>query len=192
MRLMSIAFLSVSMLWAADCLPSRLDEQQTLAKFQELDRQAQTAFDRGRYAAAAQQYREATCLAPKSARAFYGLGVAEAAAGHFLAAREALETAYAILPANAMPVAMLVRVNVALNDVEKVKQVLRNAAQSFPRDLDLHSALARFLAENQLLDLALAESLRVEQAGGGDAGSIVALAALEQTAGAYIDAIRHA
>ena len=31
---------------------------------------------------------------PKSARAFYGLGIAEAAAGNFAAARKALETAY--------------------------------------------------------------------------------------------------
>ena len=181
-----------STLWATDCVSSQLDPQETLAKFQEVDRQAQAAFDRGQYAVAAQHYRDAACLAPKSARAFYGLGISAAAAGNYPEARKALETAYAILPDNMMPLAMLVRVNVAMKDVEKVKEVLRTASQRFPRDSELHSGLARFLAENKLLDLALAESLRVEQAGGGDAESAVALAVLEQTAGAYADAIRHA
>src|SRR5207245_9201459 len=84
-----------------------------------------------------------------------------------------------------------VAVNLTMKEVVKVKEVLRTAAQRFPRDSELHSGLARFLAENKLLDLALAESLRVEQAGGSDAESTLALAVLEQTAGAYSDAIRH-
>src|SRR5207247_4043144 len=172
-------------LWAADCAPSRLGPQETLTKFQEIDRQAQSAFDRGQYAIAAPRYHEAACLAPKSARAYYGLGISEAAAGNFPAARKALDTAYAILPENVMPLAMLLRVNVAMKDVEKVKEVLRTAAQRFPRDSELHSGLARFLAENKLLDLALAESLRVEQAGGSDAESTLALAVLAQTDVAY-------
>ena len=87
--------LLVSILWlggalyAADCAPSRLTEKETLARFQELDRAAQTAFDAGRFAEAVRQYREAACLVPKSARAFYGLGIAEAAEGNFPAARQA-------------------------------------------------------------------------------------------------------
>ena len=169
-----------------------MDEKETLARFQELDRAAQSAFDGGRYADAARQYREAACLAPKSARAFYGLGIAEAAAGNFAAARKALETAYSILPDNAMPLAMLVRVNVAMKDTEQVKAVLQTAAQRFPKNAELHSSLARFLAENQLLDLALAESLRFEQTGASDPASAIALAALENTVGAYEDAIRNA
>jgi Flp pilus assembly protein TadD len=78
-----------------------LSESETLARFQELDRSAQAAMGAGQYAAAARQYREAACLVPKSARAFYGLGVAEAAAQNFAAARTALEKAYSIVPANA-------------------------------------------------------------------------------------------
>ncbi len=192
MRVLAAALWCVSGLWAADCVPSRLGEKETLAKFQELDRGAQSAFDRGQYAAAAQHYREASCLVPTSARAFYGLGLSEAAAHNFPAARKAFERAYAILPDNVMPLAMLVRVNVALHDIEKVKEVLRMAAQRFPKDGELHSGLARFLAENQLLDLALAESLRFEQTGSIDTESTVALAALENTVGAYDDAIRNA
>ncbi len=179
-------------LHAADCAPSHLGEKETLARFQELDRAAQAAFDNGQYAPAARQYREAACLVPKSARAFYGLGLAEAAAGNFTEARKALETAYALLPDNMMPLAMLVRVNVAMKDIDQVKAVLRTAAQRFPRNADLHSSLARFLAENQLLELALAESLRFEQTGSSDTASAVTLAVLENTVGAYGDAIRNA
>jgi tetratricopeptide (TPR) repeat protein len=179
-----------SALHAADCAPSHLGEKETLARFQELDRAAQTAFEAGQYAAAAKHYRDAACLVPKSARAFYGLGIAEAAASNFKAARTALETAYSILPDNKMPLAMLVRVNVAINDLEQVKAVLRKAAGRFPNDAELHAGLARFLAEKELLDLALAESLRAEKSGATDAASAVALAVLEQTVGAYEDAIR--
>ena len=70
--------------------------------------------------------------------------------------------------------------------------MLRLAAQRFPKDAELHSGLARFLAENQLLDLALAESLRFEQTGASDTASAVALAVLENAVGAYEDAIRNA
>jgi tetratricopeptide (TPR) repeat protein len=91
-----------------------------------------------------------------------------------------------------MPLAMLVRVNVAMKDIDQVKAVLRTAARRFPKDAELHSGLARFLAENQLLDLALAESLRLEPARAVDAASTVALAVLENTVGAYGDAIRNA
>jgi len=192
MRIVVALLWAGSALIAAECAPSILGEKETLQKFQQLDRAAQTAFDRGQFAAAADQYREATCLVPKSARAFYGLGIAEAAAGRFPAARQALESAYAILPQNVMPLAMLVRVEVAMKDMDRVKQVLTLMAQRFPKDGELHSSLARFLAENQLLDLALAESLRVEQTGSSDQTAVVAFAVLENTVGAYEDAIRHA
>src|SRR5262249_29800075 len=162
----------------AECVPSNLDEKAKLAKFQELDRAAQSALDSGQFDAAAQQYREAVCLAPQSARALYGLGVAEAAAGRFAAARKALKAADAILPDNVMPLAMLARVEVAAKDIDRLKDVLRTAARRFPGNAELHSSLARFLAEKQLLDLALAESLRSEQTGASDAPSAVALAVL--------------
>ena len=177
---------------SAECTPSRLNAQDTLAKFQELDRQAQSAFDGGRFAESAQLYRQASCLVPKSARALFGLGGAEAAASNFPAARLAFEKASALLPENSMPLAMLARVDVATHDITKLKETLRTAAARFRRDAELHSGLARFLAENQLLDLALAESLRAEQTGAIDNTSVVALAVLENTVGAYHDAIDHA
>src|SRR5260370_17571861 len=91
-----------------------------------------------------------------------------------------------------MALGVLVRVNGAMHDLAKLKETLRSAAARFPRDAELHSGLARFLAENQFLDLALAESLRAEQTGAIDNTSVVALAVLENTVGAYHDAIDHA
>jgi tetratricopeptide (TPR) repeat protein len=188
--LAALLMLSPSLM-AAECARAGLNEDDKLAKFQELDRAAQSAFDRGQYGAAAQHYRDAVCLVPESGRALYGLGVAEAAARNFPSGRQALEKAMAILPQSPMPLAMLVRVDVAMKDVDQVKADLRIAAERFPNDGDLHSGLARFLAANQLLDLALAESLRFEQTGANDAASVVALAVLENTVGAYQDAIRN-
>jgi tetratricopeptide (TPR) repeat protein len=188
-----IAFLLLCCaLSAAECEPSQLTEKERLARFQELDRQAEAAFEQKQYADAARYYREAACVAPKSARAFYGLGTAEAAAANFAAARKAFETADALLPDNMLPLMMLVRVNVAMKDIDRVKEVLRTAAERFPKSADLHAGLARFLAENQLLDLALAESLRAGESGASDAESLVALAALENTVGAFHDAIQTA
>ncbi len=192
MRPLTAVLAFAGLLAADDCAPSQLGGKETQAKFLELDRAAQAAFDQGQFAVAAGHYREAACLVPQSARAFYGLGVAEAAAGRFPAARKALETAYALAPSNAMPLAMLVRVGVAMEDLEKVKETLRTAAQRFPGDVELHSSLGRFLAEKQLLDLALAESLRSQQAGAADPSATVALAVLENTVGAFAEAIRNA
>jgi Flp pilus assembly protein TadD len=192
MRLSSLFLLAATGLAAAECTPPGLDAQQTLAKFQELDREAQSAFDGGRFAEAVRYYREAVCLVPTSARAYFGLGGSEAAATNFPAARSAFEKAAELLPDSSIPLAMLVRINVEMHDLPKVKEWLRGAAARFPLDAELHSGLARFLAENQLLDLALAESLRSERTGAIDSSAAVALAVLENTVGAYHDAIRHA
>jgi tetratricopeptide (TPR) repeat protein len=186
------AFLAVtSVAISSDCTPPSLNATEKLSKFQELDRAAQSAFDRGDFVNAAARYREAVCLVPDSARALYGLGVAEAASGKLTEGRKALESAFNVLPTNPMPLAMLVRVDAGLKDLNRVKEDLRIAAERFPKNAELHSGLARFLAQNQLLDLALAESLRFEETGAGDASSLVALAALENTVGAYDDAIRN-
>ncbi len=142
-------------------------------------------------AEAVQLYEQAVCLVPKSARGFYGLGVAEAAAGEFAEARESLRTADRLQPTTGMPLVMQARVNFSLNDVEALKANLREAAARFPRDAQLHSTLARFLAEKNLLVLALAEAVRSEQAS-DDAALRLQLAILENTVGAYEDAVRNA
>lgn len=175
----------------AACPPATTSPQETLAKVEELDRTAQGEMQRQQYAQAIQHFREIVCLAPNSAREFYGLGAAEAASGDFLAARKSLQTADRLEPTNVLPLTMLVRVNVAMNDVDSLKAVLREAASRFPNDTELHASFARFLAGKDQLDLALAEALRA-RAGGSDAESIVGLAVLENSIGAYDDAIRNA
>jgi tetratricopeptide (TPR) repeat protein len=145
-----------------------------------------------RFSDAVQLYREATCLAPESPRGLYGLGVAQAASGDFLGARESLRKADRIQPTSPLPLAMQVRIDYSLNDMDALKADLREEAERFPRDAQLHALLARFLAEKKLMVLALAESLRAQQAGGGDSDSRVQLAILENAAGAYEDAIRNA
>ncbi len=192
MKAAIILLLASSGLRAAACEEIQRTEKERLARFQQLDRLAEAAFEQRQYADAARYFREAACVAPKSARAFYGLGTAEAAAGNFPAAREAFERADALLPGNMLPLTMLVRVNVAMKEIDRVKEALRTAAKRFPKSAELHAGLARFLAENQLLDLALAESLRAAESGASDAESMVALAALENTVGAFHDAIQTA
>ena len=175
---------------ASDC-DAGLSAQERIARFKELDTQAESAMRRQHPAEAVQLYEQAVCLVPKSARGFYGLGVAEAAAGEFAEARESLRTADRLQPTTGMPLVMQARVNFSLNDVEALKANLREAAARFPRDAQLHSTLARFLAEKNLLVLALAEAVRSEQAS-DDAALRLQLAILENTVGAYEDAVRNA
>ena len=175
----------------AACPPAPASSQETRAQVEQLDKAAQAAMQQQQYEQAVQYFREIVCLAPKSAREFYGLGAAEAASGDFLAARKSLRTADRLEPTNVLPLTMLVRVNVAMKDVDSLKAVLREAASRFPNDTELHGSLAHFLAGKDQLDLALAEALRA-RSGATDAESTVGLAALENSAGAYDDAIRNA
>jgi tetratricopeptide (TPR) repeat protein len=175
---------------AADC-DTGLSMQERLTKFKQLDSEAESAMQQRHPSEAVQRYQLAVCLVPNSARGFYGLGVAEAAAGDFLKARESLRTADHLQPTTGMPLLMQVRVNFSLKDMDALKSNLREAADRFPRDAQLHTALARFLAERNLFVLALAEAMRSQQ-GADDWNSRVQLAILENTVGAYEDAIRNA
>lgn len=178
--------------FGAECPPKALAPQEAATRLKQLDAAAQSEMRQRQYAEAVRDYREASCLAPESAPILYGLGVAEAALGDFLAARKSLALADRLQPTNVLPLAMLVRVNFSMGDIESLKATLRDAARRFPRDGRLHAALAEFLVQNKLLDLALAESLRAQAANGENAGSVMELAVLENTVGAYEDAIRNA
>jgi len=178
--------------FGADCPPHSLTAAETVTRLKGLDTAAQSEMQQHQYAEAVRDYREASCLAPDSAPIFYGLGVAEAASGDFLAARKSLAVADRLQPSNVLPLAMLVRVNFSLGDTESLKATLREAARRFPQDGNLHAGLAQFLVQNKLFDLALAESLRAQRASGANAGSVMELAVLENTVGAYEDAIRNA
>ena len=178
--------------FGAECPPQALTAQEAATRLKQLDAAAQSEMRQRQYAEAVRDYREASCLAPDSAPVLYGLGVAEAASGDFLAARKSLALADHLQPSNVLPLAMLVRVNFSMGDIESLKATLRDAARRFPTDGSLHAGLAEFLVQNKLFDLALAESLRARTASGGNAGSRMELAVLENTVGAYDDAIRNA
>lgn len=158
----------------------------------ELLERAQTAMQRQQFREAAASLQEAACLEPRNAQIFYGLGVAQAGGGDFLAARKSLATADRLEPTNPLPLAMTARVNVSMNDADGLKATLRDAAERFPRNGVLHGTLAQFLAQNKLFDLALAESLRAQSAEGASPQSMMELAVLENTVGGYDDAIRNA
>jgi tetratricopeptide (TPR) repeat protein len=175
---------------ATDC-GAGLSAQEKLTRFKQLDSEAESAMQQRRPAEAIQLYENAVCLVPNSARGFYGLGVAEAAAGDFAKAREAFRTSDRLQPTTGMPLVMEVRANFSLKDTETLKSNLREAAERFPRDAQLHATLARFLAERGLFVLALAEAMRSQQ-NSADWNSSVQLAVLENTVGAYEDAIRNA
>jgi len=167
-----------------------LTKEQRIARFKALDREAETAMSAHRYTEARVRYQEGVCLIPDSARGWYGLGMAHAAAGKYVEARQALAEADRLRPTTPMPLIMQAHVNVSLKDIEALKANLRDAAARFPKDANAHATLARFLAEQNLPDLALAEGLRAQEAGGADATATVQLAGLENNAGAYQDAAR--
>ncbi len=163
------------------------------SRLSQLERAAQADMEGHRFAEAAGELREAACLAPQDPRILYSLGVAQAASGDFLSARKSFEAVRQREPGNPLPLAMLVRVGFSLGDIDGVKASLRALAAQFPHDGELHAMLAQFLVQNKLLDLALAESLRAQQADPHpSAQASIELAVLENTVGAYDDAIRNA
>ncbi|HYM09999.1 MAG TPA: tetratricopeptide repeat protein [Bryobacterales bacterium] len=190
--LAGLALFTVSRAFASECPPSKLSPPEAAARAQGLERKAQGEFQRQQFAEAARDLQEAACLAPAVARLHYELGAVEAAGDNLAGARAALQKADRLEPNNMLPLAMLVRVNLAAGEIEKVKEGLRTAAKRFGGNGKLHAQLARELAEHQQYDLALAESLRAERSGDTDPEAAIALAALENTAGAYEDAVRHA
>ena len=179
--------------FAADCPAQQLSAQEAQSRLATLADSAQHVMAQKNFPEAVRDFREATCLAPGDPRILYGLGVAEAASGDFLSARKSLGEVSRLQPDNPLPLAMLVRVNFSMGDIDSVKAALRESAARFPHDGDLHAMLAQFLVEHKLFDLALAESLRSQQANPNPpAQAVMELAILENTVGAYDDATRNA
>ena len=177
---------------ASECDPSKLSPPALAARLQELAKRAERAFERRELAPAARDLREAICLSAENARLHYALGVVENAAGNWTPAREALERADKLEPDNPLPLAMMVKVSLAGREIERVKKLLRAAADRFPRNGKLHAELVGELLQHQQDDLALAEALRYEQSGDPNPEATLMLATLENVAGAHRDAIRHA
>lgn len=177
---------------ASDCPASHPGPEETVRRLRELDQTTQEAMRRRQFPEAIRAYREQSCLAPESSGVFYALGAAEAASGDFLNARKSFSKAGQLEPSNSLPLAMLVKVNFSMGDMDSLKAALRDGGARFPKDANFHASVARFLIEKKQYDLALAEALRARQANAADAESLMELAVLENTVGAYEDAIRNA
>jgi tetratricopeptide (TPR) repeat protein len=189
MKLTCLAFVAVSCAFAADCLEVDLD------RFHELDKKAQVEFRRGDYAQSAEDFRQAACLAPDDLRSYYtlyGTAIGALAAGNLSGAVEQLKQADSLRPDYPLPLAMLVKVSLQSPDPDAVKEFLRLAAERFPRAGKLHAEFVKDLLHQNRLDLALAEILRFEQTGVPDPESALTLAVIENNAGAFGDALRHA
>ncbi|HEY6987285.1 MAG TPA: tetratricopeptide repeat protein [Bryobacteraceae bacterium] len=187
-----LALIFCASLYAEDCAPKTLTPRETQRRLSELAKSAQAEMAQHRFQQAAHDLREAACLDPRDSKIFYGLGSMEAASGNFLEARKALVTADRLQPGSPLSLAMLVRVNASMGDVDSMKAALSQLAVRFAANSELHAALAQFLLQNKFSDLALAESLRSQKAGSTSPQSMLDLAVLENTVGAYDDAIRNA
>jgi tetratricopeptide (TPR) repeat protein len=195
MKLPCLAFAAVSCAWAADCLQVDLDSPDTRDRFHELDKKAQVEFRHGEYAQSAEDFRQAACLAPDDVRNYYtlyGTAIGALAAGNLSRAIEFLKQADRLRPDYPLPLAMLVKVSLQSPDPDQVKEFLRLAADRFPRAGKLHAEFVKDLLHQNRLDLALAEVLRFEQTGVQDPESALTLAVIENNAGAFGDACRHA
>jgi tetratricopeptide (TPR) repeat protein len=178
---------------ASDCQAAPGDPQ----KFAQA---AQEAFERGDYAKAAASFHQALCMSPNNAALFHGLGLAEAAAGHFDGAAKALEQAdrlsphdFAILLARAQVEASAGHFEQAVRMLGEAEQLERaHSVQGRSAAAQLHEQLGGALLQQRKLDLALAQLLRARQAGLDNPSIRLMMATLENNFGAYSDAIRDA
>jgi tetratricopeptide (TPR) repeat protein len=195
MRPVLLALFALARGATSDCPPLAFSPQQIREQFRELNRKAQVEFRHGELAQAANDFRDAVCVAPASMRPYYELyevATRAMATGDYAHARSTLEEAYRLRPDYALPLAMLVRLSLASGDADDLKESLLALAQHFPADGRLHAELARDLIHQKQYDLALAEGLRAEQSGSVDETSTINLAVLENQVGAFDDAVRHA
>src|SRR5579862_4704688 len=118
-----LAFISAAR--ASDCQAASGDPQK-------LSQAAREAFERGDYAQAAASFRQALCLAPNNATLFHGLGLAEAAAGHFDDAAKALEQADRLLPHDFAILLSRAQVEASVGHFEQAVRTLGEAERLEP------------------------------------------------------------
>jgi tetratricopeptide (TPR) repeat protein len=196
MRTVILLIALVTAALASDCPPAPVNRQQALNGFQKLSNAAQDAFRNNDYTGAAAKFRQALCLAPDSAYAYHGLGLALAAAAQFDQARTALEQADRLSPHDFTILLSLAQVQASTGNFELAGRTLEAAAGASVSTQDrnamaqLHGQLGRSLIQQGKLDLALAQLLRARNAGLDDPPTLLMLATLENNLGAYSDAIR--
>jgi tetratricopeptide (TPR) repeat protein len=191
MKLVVVVLLTLARSLGAACPDTESSPAQAQARFQELDRKAQVEFRHAEFARASEDFRQASCVAPESIRSYYelyGIATGAAAAGDFARAREVLEEGDRLRPDYALPLAMLVKVNLISGDFAHLKTSLLAAARRFPSDGKLHAELSQDLLHEKQYDLALAEALRAEESGAAGARAGINLAVLENQVGAFGDA----
>lgn len=196
--LIFLAFVTVGR--SSECQPGPVRREDAEEKLQTLGRAANEAFQRGDYAQASGIFRQALCLSPNSAAIYHGLGLAEAAAGHFDESSKALEKAAGLSPHDFAILLARAQVEASAGNFELAIRALRDAERLVPADptsgrtavAQLHGQLGGALLQQRKLDQALAQLLRARQAGLDDPSIRLMLSTLENNLGAYGDAITEA
>lgn len=191
----AVALLLLTPALDADSNRSDVLSDSAQQNFQELDRKAQVDFRLGRFPQAAEEFQRAVCFAPENFRQVYARfkeAAESLAKGDYAEARQVLRQAERLRPDYPLPLAMLVKVDLLSGDSVDLKAYLLASAQRFPFDARLHSGLSQDFIHQRQFDLALAEALRSEGIGAVDGKTGLNLAVLENQAGAFADAARHA
>jgi predicted Zn-dependent protease len=185
----------------ADSCPAPDASQVPAQQFRRYASEAQEAFQANDYRKAAASFRTALCFAPKNGSLYYGLGLAEAAASSFDRAREALMEARRLAPSEPAILLSLAQVNASagnldesvsnLAQLERCSSGHQNEEQK-QSAIQLRAQLGQALVAQNRFDLALAQLLRVKQAGVSEPAVLLTLATLENNLGAYADAERDA
>jgi tetratricopeptide (TPR) repeat protein len=187
--------------WGADTCPPSDHSQTSAQQFARYASEAQQAFQANDYAKAATTFRTALCFAPDNGSLYYGLGLAEAAASHFDRARDALIHARRLSPGDPAIALSLAQVNASQGDFDGAISNLARfdhlATQHQDEEqkrtaIQLRAQLGQALLGQSRFDLALAQFLRVKQAGVSEPAILLMLATLENNLGAYADAERDA
>ena len=166
------------------------------SRFQELEKAAQEAFAHRDFARAVEYLRKAACYAASNPRAWHELGLAEAAAGDFHSADTALTKAANLAPRDSGILLSYAQVQLSLGNVDQARATLHRAAQpgsAAPQLLaPMYVQVGRAYMERKEFDPALAAFLRAQQAGPVDVETLLLLATIENSQGAYADAARNA
>ena len=189
------------LVWGADSCPAPDPSQPPSQRFAKYASQAQEAFQANDYGRAATSFRTALCFAPENGSLYYGLGLAEAAANHFDRARDALIHARRLSPSEPGILLSLAQVNASAGNFDESISNLAQLDRLAPQHQDeeqkraavqLRAQLGQALLAQNHFELALAQLLRLKQAGISDSAILLTLATLENNLGAYADAERDA
>ena len=164
------------------------------ARFRELERSGQQAFQQRDFVRAARDLRQAVCFAPANARAWHELGLAEAASGDFRGADASLTKAEHLAPRDMGVLLSHAQAQLSLDRPDLARDTLHRAAHlqpAIPEALSrLYALLGRAYVEHKQAESAIAAFLRAKQTDPLDVESLLLLATMENNQGAYADAVQ--